>query len=69
MIPRLQWNRSGSRSGRFFQVKVKIDGKYKSASEGAWLFVGRIKIPCFYFLYEVKVRKSSLRKNIKQYEI
>ena len=50
-------------------MKVKIDGKYKSAPEGAWLFVGRIKIPCFYFLYEVKVRKSSLRKNIKQYEI
>ena len=50
-------------------MKVKIDGKYKSAPEAAWLFVGRIKIPCFYFSYGVKVRKSSLRKNIKQYEI
>ena len=45
-------------------MKVKIDGKYKSAPEGPWLFVGRIKIPCFYFLHGVKVRKSSLRKNI-----
>ena len=50
-------------------MKVKIDGKYKSAPEVAWLFGGRIQIPCFYFLCEVKVRKSSLRKNIKQYEI
>ena len=50
-------------------MKVKINGKNKSALEEAWLFVGRIKIPCFYFLYGLKVRKSSLRKNIKQYEI
>ena len=50
-------------------MKVKIDGKSENAPKGTWLFVGRIEVPCFYFLYGVKVRKSSLRKKIKQGEI
>ena len=35
---------------------------------GTWVFVNRIEILWFYFLYGEKIRKSSKREKIKQWE-
>ena len=36
---------------KILQVTVKIDGKLRGAPKGTWSPVGRIEIPCFYFLW------------------
>ena len=47
---------------------VKIDRKHRGAGKGPWVPVGGIEISCNYFLYWVKVHKSSVSEKIKQYE-
>ena len=54
--------------GKFLQVMVKNNVKYRAAAERTWMPVGKIEIRCFCFLYEGKVHKSSVLKNIKQFE-
>ena len=48
------------------QVILKKDGKHTGAPEGTSMSVSGIKIPCIYFLYGAKARKSSAREKIKQ---
>lgn len=45
---------------KFRQVIVENNWKHGDLPEGIWLPVGRIEIPCFYFLYGVNVRKTSI---------
>ena len=47
---------------KVLQVITKIDGKYRATSEGIWVTGGGIEISCVYFLYEVRVHKSSVRE-------
>lgn len=47
---------------KVLQVITKIDGKYGATSEGIWVTGGGIEISCVYFLYEVRVHKSSVRE-------
>ena len=54
---------------KFRQVIVENNWKHGDLPEGIWLPVGRIEIPCFYFLYGVNVRKTSIWKKIKVKEI
>ena len=45
---------------KFQQVIAKNDGKYRVTAEGTWVPVSGIEIPCIYFFYGVKARKSSV---------
>lgn len=47
---------------------ARIDGKRRGAPEESWVPGGGTEIPCIFFLYGVKLRKSSVRDKIKQYE-
>ena len=49
---------------KVLQLIVKIDGKHKCTAGGTWVLVGGIKYSCWYFLYGVKVQKSSLWENL-----
>ena len=46
----------------------KIDGKHGHAPEGTSALVVANEILYYYFLYKVKVHKSSVSEKIKQYE-
>ena len=50
------------------QLTVKFDEKHKVAPKGTEVPVGGIEISWFYFLYGVKIRKSSAWEKIKQCE-
>ena len=53
---------------KFLQVIVKNNVKHRGAAERTRMPVAKIEIRCFCFLYEGKVHKSSVLKNIKQFE-
>ena len=50
------------------QVIAKIDGKHRRAPEIRSVLVVGNEVFCYYFLYGVKVHKSSVSEKIKQYE-
>ena len=45
---------------KVLRVVAIIDGKHKGALDGTWVHGGGIEIPWVYFLYELKVHKSSV---------